>query len=313
MSTPEHNRPAAVPSHKERDVVREGVGDLFTGGSSLEHVVEDDEPRITLGLGDGEGNHLGKNVNASLDRRNGECSEERTAAARTRRVRVTPAQARDLSRRPKFCRRCHAEDIREARRMIEVAVGKRDILNPLRTNAERSKIMKKNVKNPAGVPEQISGRRLDEDRKAPLGVESLPLAEVVDNDRGAVHEHSSQIPVKTGGDLAESTQADRRSTLHYSAEDLENSTPIPPDPPFRAVKQLLALLGALLAGVAAGLIVPVLAGFGERGLAIGIATTALILLGIGIHDQVKDPDNRSGMRFILAGLACVFLLIVVLI
>ncbi len=119
--------------------------------------------------------------------------------------------------------------------------------------------------------------------------------------------------MKTGGDLAESTQADRRSTLHYSAEDLENSTPIPPDPPFRAVKQLLALLGALLAGVAAGLIVPVLAGFGERGLAIGIATTALILLGIGIHDQVKDPDNRSGMRFILAGLACVFLLIVVLI
>lgn len=96
-------------------------------------------------------------------------------------------------------------------------------------------------------------------------------------------------------------------------EDLENSTPIPPDPPFRALRRLLTLLAALLAGVAAGLIVPVLAGFGERGLAVGIATTALILLSVGIRDRVRDPDGRAGSLFIGAGIVCVFLLIVVLV
>ncbi|MFR6358881.1 MAG: hypothetical protein ACLUNV_04235 [Sutterella wadsworthensis] len=58
---------------------------------------------------------------------------------------------------------------------------------------------------------------------------------------------------------------------------------------------------------------PVLAGFGERGLAVGIATTALILLGVGIRDRVRDPDERAGSLFIGAGIVCVFLLIVVLV
>ena len=80
-----------------------------------------------------------------------------------------------------------------------------------------------------------------------------------------------------------------------------------------ALRRLLTLLAALLAGVAAGLIVPVLAGFGERGLAVGIATTALILLGVGIRDRVRDPDGRAGSLFIGAGIVCVFLLIVVLV
>lgn len=114
--------------------------------------------------------------------------------------------------------------------------------------------------------------------------------------------------MKAGGDLV-NRGPNARSSLHYTPEDLENSTPIPPDPPFRALRRLLTLLAALLAGVAAGLIVPVLAGFGERGLAVGIATTALILLGVG----VRDPDGRAGSLFIGAGIVCVFLLIVVLV
>ena len=102
--------------------------------------------------------------------------------------------------------------------------------------------------------------------------------------------------MKAGGDLV-NRGPNARSSLHYTPEDLENSTPIPPDPPFRALRRLLTLLAALLAGVAAGLIVPVLAGFGERGLAVGIATTALILLGVGIRDRVRDPDGRAGSLF----------------
>lgn len=118
--------------------------------------------------------------------------------------------------------------------------------------------------------------------------------------------------MKAGGDLV-NRGPNARSSLHYTPEDRENSTPIPPDPPFRALRRLLTLLAALLAGVAAGLIVPVLAGFGERGLAVGIATTALILLGVGIRDRVRDPDGRAGSLFIGAGIVCVFLLIVVLV
>ena len=114
--------------------------------------------------------------------------------------------------------------------------------------------------------------------------------------------------MKAGGDLV-NRGPNARSSLHYTPEDLENSTPIPPDPPFRALRRLLTLLAALLAGVAAGLIVP----FGERGLAVGIATTALILLGVGIRDRVRDPDGRAGSLFIGAGIVCVFLLIVVLV
>ena len=98
--------------------------------------------------------------------------------------------------------------------------------------------------------------------------------------------------MKAGGDLV-NRGPNARSSLHYTPEDLENSTPIPPDPPFRALRRLLTLLAALHAGVAAGLIVPVLAGFGERGLAVGIATTALILLGVGIRDRVRDPDGAQ--------------------
>lgn len=118
--------------------------------------------------------------------------------------------------------------------------------------------------------------------------------------------------MKAGGDLV-NRGPNTRSSLHYTPEDLENSTPIPPDPPFRALRRLLTLLAALHAGVAAGLIVPVLAGFGARGLAVGIATTALILLGVGIRDRVRDPDGRAGSLFIGAGIVCVFLLIVVLV
>ena len=106
--------------------------------------------------------------------------------------------------------------------------------------------------------------------------------------------------MKAGGDLV-NRGPNARSSLHYTPEDLENSTPIPPDPPFRALRRLLTLLAALLAGVAAGLIVPVLAGFGERGLA------------VGIRDRVRDPDGRAGSLFIGAGIVCVFLLIVVLV
>ena len=196
--------------------------------------------------------------------------------------------------------------------MIEVAVGKRKILNPLRSNAKRPKIVKENMENASRVPEQIAGRRSDEGGESPFSIKPLPLAKVVDNDRDAGHDATSSGLVKAGGDLV-NRGPNARSSLHYTPEDLENSTPIPPDPPFRALRRLLTLLAALHAGVAAGLIVPVLAGFGERGLAVGIATTALILLGVGIRDRVRDPDGRAGSLFIGAGIVCVFLLIVVLV
>ena len=184
--------------------------------------------------------------------------------------------------------------------MIEVAVGKRKILNPLRSNAKRPKIVKENMENASRVPEQIAGRRSDEGGESPFGIKPLPLAKVVDNDRDAGHDATSSGLVKAGGDLV-NRGPNARSSLHYT------------DPPFRALRRLLTLLAALLAGVAAGLIVPVLAGFGERGLAVGIATTALILLGVGIRDRVRDPDGRAGSLFIGAGIVCVFLLIVVLV
>lgn len=184
--------------------------------------------------------------------------------------------------------------------MIEVAVGKRKILNPLRSNAKRPKVVKENMENASRVPEQIAGRRSDEGGESPFGIKPLPLAKVVDNDRDAGHDATSSGLVKAGGDLV-NRGPNARSSLHYTPEDLENSTPIPPDPPFRALRRLLTLLAALLAGVAAGLIVPVLAGFGERGLA------------VGIRDRVRDPDGRAGSLFIGAGIVCVFLLIVVLV
>ena len=312
MSTPEHNRPTSTPLHEEGDVVREGVGDLVTSGSSLEHVVEDKEPRVALVRRNGEGDHFRQDFDSAVDGREGEACEKGTASARPRRIRITSSEARDLSRRPKLCRRSHAEDVREARRMIEVAVGKRKILNPLRSNAKRPKVVKENMENASRVPEQIAGRRSDEGGESPFGIKPLPLAKVVDNDRDAGHDATSSGLVKAGGDLV-NRGPNARSSLHYTPEDLENSTPIPPDPPFRALRRLLTLLAALLAGVAAGLIVPVLAGFGERGLAVGIATTALILLGVGIRDRVRDPDGRAGSLFIGAGIVCVFLLIVVLV
>ena len=312
MSTPEHNRPTSTPLHEEGDVVREGVGDLVTSGSSLEHVVEDKEPRVALVRRNGEGDHFRQDFDSAVDGREGEACEKGTASARPRRIRITPSEARDLSRRPKLCRRSHAEDVREARRMIEVAVGKRKILNPLRSNAKRPKVVKENMENASRVPEQIAGRRSDEGGESPFGIKPLPLAKVVDNDRDAGHDATSSGLVKAGGDLV-NRGPNARSSLHYTPEDFENSTPIPPDPPFRALRRLLTLLAALLAGVAAGLIVPVLAGFGERGLAVGIATTALILLGVGIRDRVRDPDGRAGSLFIGAGIVCVFLLIVVLV
>lgn len=189
--------------------------------------------------------------------------------------------------------------------MIEVAVGKRKILNPLRPNAQRPKVVKKHVQDAAGVPEQIARRRSDEGGKSPFGVKTLPLAEIVDNDRGADHDEFSPSLVKQSGG--------RPSKLNYTPEDLDNAAPIPPDPPLRAVKPLFTLLAALLAGVAAGLVVPVLAGFGERGLAVGIATSALTLLGLGIRDRVRDSRARSGAVLIGAGLLCVFVLVAVLV
>lgn len=197
--------------------------------------------------------------------------------------------------------------------MIEVAVGKRKILNPLRTNAQRLKVVKKHVQDAAGVPEQIARRRADEDRKSPFGIEPLPLAKIVDNDRGADHDESSFSLDKRSAGLARSDAGERRSKLHYTPEDLANAAPIPPDPPIQALKPLLTLLAALLAGVAAGLVVPVLAGFGERGLAVGIATSALILLGLGIRDRVRDPNGKSSALLIGTGLLCVFLLVAVLV
>ena len=54
--------------------------------------------------------------------------------------------------------------------MIEVAVGKRKILNPLRSNAKRPKVVKENMENASRVPEQIAGRRSDEGGESPFGI-----------------------------------------------------------------------------------------------------------------------------------------------
>ena len=75
-------------------------------------------------------------------------------------------------------------------------------------------------------------------------------------------------------------------------------------------KILLGLLGAV--AVAVAFAIPALASFGDRGLALGIASFSLVMLGIGLRERAKDEEGRAGTLPIALGTIGIFLLIAVL-
>ena len=73
-------------------------------------------------------------------------------------------------------------------------------------------------------------------------------------------------------------------------------------------KILLGLLGAVSIAFA----IPALASFGDRGLALGIASFSLVMLGIGLRERAKDEEGRACTLPIALGTIGIFLLIAVL-